>query len=182
MSAADGIALSAPDPAWPAQYAAEAARLVRVLPAVPALRLEHFGSTAVPNLRAKPVIDILVIHPQPERWPQLIAPIESLGYVCWRDNPRSDRLFFVKGMPPYGAHRTHHVHVRVPEDAEKELAFRDLLRADSDVARRYEALKDELAARYPLDREAYTEAKTGFIEAALRERLGWPARAVPSSA
>ena len=181
MSPADGIALCAPDPAWPAQYAAEAARLVRVLPAVPELRLEHFGSTAVPNLRAKPVIDILVIHPQPARWPQLIAAIESLGYVCWRDNPRSDRLFFVKGMPPYGARRTHHVHVRMPNDAERELAFRDLLRADADVARRYEALKDDLAARYPLDREAYTEAKTGFIEAALRERLRRPGRAVPSS-
>jgi GrpB-like predicted nucleotidyltransferase (UPF0157 family) len=181
VSPADGIALSAPDPAWPGHYAAEAADLLGVLPAVPGLRLEHFGSTAVPDLRAKPVIDILVIHPQPERWPQLIAAVESLGYVCWRDNPRKDRLFFVKGMPPYGVRRTHHVHVRVPKDAEKELAFRDLLRGAPAVARRYEALKDDLAARYPLDREAYTEAKTTFIEAALAECLRRPARAFPSS-
>jgi GrpB-like predicted nucleotidyltransferase (UPF0157 family) len=70
-------------------------------------------------------------------------------------------------MPPYGTHRTHHVHVRLPRDAEAELAFRDLLRADPAVVRRYEMLKEDLAARFPDDREAYTEGKTEFVANAL---------------
>ena len=168
MAPSDGIALAEADPAWPAIYELEAAALREVLPPVAGLRLEHFGSTAVPNLRAKPVIDIMVIHPRPESWPELVAPLERLGYVFWGDNPRKDQMFFVKGMPPYGARRTHHVHVRIPADAEKELVFRDLLRADAALACQYETLKEKLAAAYPFDREAYTNAKTVFVEEALR--------------
>ncbi len=164
----DRIELVDPDPSWSRQFEAEAAALIAVLPPVDALRLEHFGSTAVPGIRAKPVIDILAIHPEPARWPDLIGPITSLGYVYWRENPRTDRMFFVKGMPPYGTRRTHHVHVRVPADSVAELAFRDLLRSDRTLALRYEQLKEALAARYPTDREAYTEGKTAFIATALR--------------
>ena len=156
-----------PDPLWAAQYKSEVDALLSVLPAVAGRRLEHFGSTAVPNLRAKPVIDILVIHPQPALWPGLIGPITSVGYAYWSGNPRKDRMFFVKGMPPSGARRTHHVHVRLPGDAEAELAFRDLLRADLGLVRRYEMLKEDLAARFPDDREAYTEGKTEFVANAL---------------
>ena len=76
-------------------------------------------------------------------------------------------MFFVKGMPPYETRRTHHLHVRIPADAAAELAFRDRLRSDGALARRYERLKEELAARYPTDREAYTEGKTAFVAAAL---------------
>ena len=123
---------------------------------------------AIPNIRAKPIIDVLVIHPQPARWPELIGPIASLGYVYWPDNPRKDRMFFVKGMPPFGPRRTHHVHVRVPSDARAELLFRDALRGDPMLAGRYAELKDALAVRYPDDRDAYTEAKTDFIAEVLR--------------
>ena len=132
-----------------------------------AFHLEHFGSTAVPNVRSKPIIDIMIVHSTPALWPQLISPIESLGYAYWAENPRKDRLFFVKGMPPFGPRRTHHVHVRLPHDAESELAFRNLLRANPALARKYELLKDSLAERYPTDREAYTEGKTAFISEAL---------------
>lgn len=166
----DRIELVEPDPAWPGQYAAEANVLLPVLREAAGIRLEHFGSTAVPGLRAKPIIDILVIHPQPERWPGLIGPITALGYVYWPDNPRKDRMFFVKGMPPFGARRTHHVHVRVPADCAAELLFRDALRADPALAGRYAALKDALAVRYPDDRDAYTEAKTDFIAGVLGMR------------
>jgi GrpB-like predicted nucleotidyltransferase (UPF0157 family) len=166
-AAKDRIDLVDPDPCWPHQYDAEAAALAAVLPQVPGLRLEHFGSTAVPGIRAKPVIDILVIHPEPRHWTRLVDPVLSLGYIYWAENPRTDRMFFVKGMPPYGSCRTHHLHVRIPADAAAELAFRDRLRSDDALARRYERLKEELAARYPTDREAYTGGKTVFVAAAL---------------
>ena len=87
-AAEDRIDLVDPDPSWARQYETEAATLVAVLLPVDGLRLEHFGSTAVPGIRAKPVIDIMVIHPEPTHWPDLIDPITSLGYIYWRENPR----------------------------------------------------------------------------------------------
>lgn len=163
----DRVELVDPDPLWTTQYKIEVDALLSVLPRVEGLRFEHFGSTAIPSLRAKPVIDILVIHPEPALWPGLVAPMTSIGYAYWSGNPRKDRMFFVKGKPPSGARRTHHVHVRLPGDAEAELAFRDLLRADPSLVRRYEMLKEGLAARFPDDREAYTEGKTDFVANAL---------------
>jgi GrpB-like predicted nucleotidyltransferase (UPF0157 family) len=163
----DRIEIVDPDPSWPDQFEAEAGALRAVLPAVAGLQIEHIGSTAVPGLRAKPIIDIVVLHPVPELWRSLIEPINSLGYIYWAENPRKDRMYFVKGMPPYGSRRTHHVHVRVPDDARAELRFRDALRADAVLARRYAELKDALAVRYPNDRDAYTDAKTNFVNEAL---------------
>jgi GrpB-like predicted nucleotidyltransferase (UPF0157 family) len=167
-AAEDRIELVDPDPSWPGQYAAEASALIQVLPRAAGVCLEHFGSTAIPDIRAKPIIDILVIHPYPGLWRDLIGPIASLGYVFWPENPRKDRMFFVKGMPPFGPRRTHHVHVRVPSDAKTELLFRDALRGDRMLARRYAELKDALAVRYRHDRDACTEAKTDFIAEVLR--------------
>lgn len=166
-AAEDRVELADPDPSWPAQFEAEVSALLSVLAPVHGLRFEHFGSTAIPALRAKPIIDILVIHPQPALWPGLIGPLTAAGYAYWSGNPRKDRMFFVKGMPPHGARRTHHVHVRLPRDAEAELAFRDLLRADPALVRRYERRKVDLAARFPNDRDAYTEGKREFVAAAL---------------
>ncbi len=167
-AAEDRIELVEPDSSWPAQFESEASAIRTLLSGSAGVRLEHFGSTAIPNLRAKPIIDILLIHPRPEEWPQLIDPLKGIGYVYWEDNPRKDRLFFVKGMPPYGTRRTHHVHVREPQGAQRELAFRDLLRANPTLAREYERLKVELAERYPEDRDAYTDGKSAFVESALR--------------
>ncbi len=103
--------------------------------------MEHFGSTAVPQLSAKPIIDIFIILDDLPIWPTLIQPLANLGYVYWAENPRSDRMFFVKGMPPHGRRRTHHVHVRKAGDAMAELQFRDWLREHPDDASRYEKLK-----------------------------------------
>ncbi|HWA37241.1 MAG TPA: GrpB family protein [Burkholderiales bacterium] len=162
-AADDRVELVAPDPSWAARFEAEAAALRRAVRPVDGLRIEHIGSTALANLRAKPIIDILLVHPEPALWPGLVAPITSLGYVFWSDNPRRDRMFFVKGMPPFGTGRTHHVHVRTPEDAVSELAFRDRLRESGALALEYQRLKERLALRFPDDREAYTEGKTQFV-------------------
>jgi GrpB-like predicted nucleotidyltransferase (UPF0157 family) len=165
----DRVELLPYDPSWPALFDAEAAALRAQLAEFAPLALEHVGSTAIPGLAAKPIIDIVLILPDTAMWPTLIEPIQALGYVYWVDNPRQDRLFFVKGMPPFGTRRTHHVHVRLPDDAQAMLRFRDHLRAHADIAARYAALKYELAAQNPTNRDAYTEAKADFVSAVLRQ-------------
>jgi GrpB-like predicted nucleotidyltransferase (UPF0157 family) len=158
-----------PDQSWDKQYEAEAAALHAAIGPVSGLRVEHYGSTAVLTIRAKPIIDILLIHPDPASWPGLVEPITSLGYVYWADNPRKDRMFFVKGMPPFGPRRTHHVHVRTPADALAEITFRDALRGDARLAQEYEHLKEELAKRHSENREAYTDGKAEFVAKVLAQ-------------
>jgi GrpB-like predicted nucleotidyltransferase (UPF0157 family) len=142
-----------------------------VLPAELVVGIEHFGSTAIPGMAAKPVIDILIaVRTLARAKQEIVQPVQSLGYVYWKDNPKTDRMFFVKGMPPYGTARTHHVHVCEREgEMWRRLAFRDHLRADADEARRYEALKRRLAAQHAADRERYTAAKSAYIEEVYRK-------------
>jgi GrpB-like predicted nucleotidyltransferase (UPF0157 family) len=162
---ADEIEIVPYDPRWVGQFEAEAARLRAALPASLVLGLEHFGSTAIPGLAAKPIIDILIaVRSLAEAHARAIGPLEALDYAFWDDNPKTDRMFFVKGMPPYGARRTHHVHLTEPTgEMWQRLAFRDHLRANPADAARYAALKTTLALRYRDDREAYTTAKAAFV-------------------
>ncbi len=92
--------------------------------------------------------------------------MEGLGYVFWADNPKVDRLFFVKGLPPAAPRRTHHVHMteQGSDMWRKRLLFRDYLRVHPDEAARYHALKTAWAAEHRHDREAYTDAKTSYVE------------------
>jgi GrpB-like predicted nucleotidyltransferase (UPF0157 family) len=164
------------DPAWPALFAMEADRLRATLDSALVVGIEHCGSTAVPGLAAKPIIDILIaVRSLTRAKATMIEPIRSLGYVYWSENPKTDRMFFVKGMPPYGQRRTHHVHITEPDGEmwQRRLAFRDYLRADPEEAHRYEVLKHDLAARFPADRDGYTDAKTDYVEAVYR-RMGLP--------
>jgi GrpB-like predicted nucleotidyltransferase (UPF0157 family) len=168
----DGVRIVPYDPAWPDLFTAEAGRLRDVLDSDQVLGIEHFGSTAVPGLAAKPIIDILIaVVSLPRAKATMVEPINALGYLYWPDNPAPDRMFFVKGMPPYGERRTHHVHITEPDGEmwQRRLPFRDYLRANPAEARRYETLKRDLAARYPDDRERYTVEKTAYIEAVYRE-------------
>lgn len=167
-AAEDRIELTAPNAAWAGQFEAEAAALRSAITPVKDLRIAHFGSTSIPGIRAKPIIDIMLIHPEPALWPELVSAFTSLGYVYWAENPRKDRMFLVKGMPPFGSRRTHHVHVRLPTDAAGELSFRDFLRTDPAIAGEYERLKEALADRHPDDREAYTDGKAEFVAEVLR--------------
>jgi len=155
------------DPSWPAMFAEEAARLRAVLDRSLIVGLEHFGSTAIPGLAAKPIIDILIaVRSLAEARVVFILPLQQLGYIFWAENPKTDRLFFVKGMPPYGKRRTHHVHVTEPagEMWEPRLQFRDYLRRHREEASRYEQLKRHLAVQHRIDREAYTSAKEDFVD------------------
>lgn len=165
----DRILLSEPDPDWPRQFAAEAARLREALPEGMVCDIIHVGSTAVPGLLAKPVIDMLLI-PWIHYWrPAVIDVLEGMGYVHWRDNPRPDRVFLVKGMPPFGNTRTHHAHIRTDREARDLILFRDCLIANPRIAEEYGSLKRTLAARFASDREGYTEAKAEFVRRVLWE-------------
>ncbi len=161
----DEIRLSDYDPRWPALYAVEAARLRAAFPTDLVGAIEHFGSTAIPGMMAKPVIDILVaVRSVAEARATAVSPLEALGYAFWSDNPKRDRLFFVKGLPPAAPQRTHHVHMAEPgSEMWERLPFRDYLRAYPDEARRYQELKLDLAGRHCNDREAYTAAKAAYV-------------------
>lgn len=154
------------DPRWPDLFAAEASLLRNVLPSDAFIAIEHAGSTAIPGVAAKPIIDIFVAVPLiADAKRTLIEPIKAIGYVYWEDNPNPERMFFVKGMPPFGARRTHHVHLCEPssEHWSRPLLFRDYLRQHPDQARAYVALKHDLAERFRDDREGYTAAKEAFV-------------------
>ncbi len=153
---------------WPRLFAEEAARVWQALGKELVVEIEHIGSTAVPGLAAKPVIDIMVGVHSLKQTQTAIPVLESLEYVYWRDDPRPGRMFFVKGMPPYGKERTHHVHiVEAYGEFWKRKLFRDYLRSHPEEAKCYEVLKRELATRFPLDRERYTDGKRNYIEAVM---------------
>ncbi|MEZ5987792.1 MAG: GrpB family protein [Planctomycetota bacterium] len=164
------------DPAWPAAFAEEEERLRAWLPADLVGRIEHFGSTAVPGLAAKPIIDVLVEVGDLGATRDRIAPLlEARGYeYLWRPTRGDDGepfyAWFIRRDPVSGR-RTHHLHVVEPGMTEHwdRLRFRDALRADPGLARDYEALKRRLAADHPRDRVAYTEGKAAFIERATRQ-------------
>ena len=175
----DEIALAEYDPRWPELFAAEAACVRAALGADLIVAVEHFGSTSVPGLSAKPVIDMLVgARSITEARVQAVPALEALGYAFWYDNPNTAHLFFVKGLPPNGP-RTHHIHMVEPgtfRDPKNEaflfwdrLLFRDYLRAHPEEARRYEAVKRDLAARFPEDREAYTSGKTEYVNRVMQK-------------
>lgn len=162
--------------AWPNLFEQEAAFLRSELPSNLVKRIEHFGSTAVPGLSAKPIIDILVEVSSLEETKKQIVPIlQSKGYeYFWRP---------IRGnQPPYYAwfikrdckgKRTHHIHM-VEADSElwEGIYFRDYLREFPDEAKRYEALKESLAEKFPNDREAYTKGKTKFIFSSIKKAKG----------
>jgi GrpB-like predicted nucleotidyltransferase (UPF0157 family) len=162
------------DPRWPALFDEEARRLRATLDPSLIAGLEHFGSTAVPGLPAKPVIDILIaVWSLADAQVPFVEALQRLDYVWWAENPKTDRMFFVKGMPPFGARRTHHVHVtELDGEMWQRLAFRDFLRAHPEEARVYAGLKRRLAAEHPNDREAYTEAKTAYIDRVMQKAIG----------
>ncbi|MGH2812324.1 MAG: GrpB family protein, partial [Actinomycetota bacterium] len=147
------------DPLWPEVFDRERQDILRVAGHV-ITRLEHVGSTSVPGLLAKPVIDILAGVEDLYDSLRAIAPLRELGYeyVPEYENELRERRYFRKGDPQA---RTHHVHlVEVGSHFwKRHLAFRDHLRADQAAAEEYARLKGDLARRFPEDREAYTEAK-----------------------
>jgi len=147
------------DPGWLDLYAEERERVEAVLGDL-AESIEHIGSTSVPGLSAKPIIDILVtvvhlgpVHPYIER-------LGSLGYTYFPVLGNAARYSFGRGVP-----HTHHIHI-VEHGSEEQfrlLAFRDHLRSHRETAWQYETLKRQLADRFHDNRQAYNQGKTDFI-------------------
>jgi GrpB-like predicted nucleotidyltransferase (UPF0157 family) len=157
------------DPSWPRRFAAASSTLNTVLGPWLAGPVEHIGSTAVPGLAAKPVIDILAKVHDLRDASAAIPLLEADGWLLWRDDPYGYRLWFLTPSP---ANRTHHLQL-IPADAPQTgalLAFRDALRADDALAANYATLKFRLAAVHRADREAYTEAKSEFVQRVLDMR------------
>jgi len=157
------------DPKWPEMFREEAAHLRACLPADLIGRIEHFGSTAVPGLAAKPIVDVLVEVASLASARERIAPVLQLqGYdYFWRPTHGDDGppwyAWFIK-RDASGA-RTHHIHMVDATFTEHwdRLLFRDYLIERPDLAREYESLKRAAAARSPGDRVAYTRDKSEFI-------------------
>jgi GrpB-like predicted nucleotidyltransferase (UPF0157 family) len=160
------IQLAPPDPGWPTRFEQERAALDEAIGEWVCGGIHHVGSTAVPGLEAKPIIDILAGVRDLETARACFEPLADLGYLYAPYLPEEMHWF----AKPHPARRTHHLHL-VPMDSQRyrdELAFRDRLRTDSQIASRYAALKRELAERHRDDRGAYTEAKSAFVLATLR--------------
>ncbi|MBF0549451.1 MAG: GrpB family protein [Deltaproteobacteria bacterium] len=152
---------------WPQLFELEKNHLLADLPHGLIYRIEHFGSTAVPNLSAKPIIDILVGVTSLDHTKRLIVPIlESQGYdYFWRPAMFDSPPYYCWFIKRDGAgRRTHHIHmVDAGFDHWDRLLFRDYLIAFPDVAAIYNQLKLRLVAAYPNDRVAYTKGKTEFV-------------------
>ena len=157
------IELVSYDAAWPARFEEESAELRRALAPWLAGPIEHIGSTAIRGLAAKPVIDIMAGVDSLEASRPAIAAATRLGY-CYFPYQAELKHWFCKPSPACRTHHLHLVPVGSPQWA-RPIAFRDYLRTHPDVAAEYEALKWRLAAEFRFDREAYTQAKTPFIDA-----------------
>jgi GrpB-like predicted nucleotidyltransferase (UPF0157 family) len=170
------IEIVAYDPSWPVLFQAEATLLRRALRPWIVGPIEHIGSTAVPGLPAKPVIDIMAgVHTLDDSRPACELAAE-VGY-CYAPYQVELEHWFCK---PSSGFRTHHLHL-IPVGSPqwiRPLAFRDYLRAQADIASEYGDLKWRLAREHRFDREAYTRAKRPFIDRITETALkaSWPPR------
>jgi len=163
------IEIQSYDPDWPRQFELERERIQAALGAR-AQRIDHHGSTAVPGLAAKPVIDIQISVDSLQPMDAYAAPLNALGYVHVDHQDDAVCPFFHR--PAEWPH-THHVHVVAAggDEERRTLAFRDYLRAHPDAAREYEGLKRQLAAAQSgtdfASQQAYADAKSTFVQKTL---------------
>jgi GrpB-like predicted nucleotidyltransferase (UPF0157 family) len=157
------IRLEPHDPEWAQLYERERARLAVAL-GHHVLDLQHVGSTAIPGIRAKPILDIAAAVASYEAASVCVALLEALGYTYRGENGIPRRRYFVLRAPD-GETTLIHLHMLEVDSAEWEnhLLFRDYLRAHPADAQAYQALKEQLMTRHPHDRGAYTEGKEAFV-------------------
>ena len=167
------IVVTAWSPVWTERFAQEAAAIRRILGANCAA-VHHIGSTAVPGLCAKPIIDILPVVYDLSLTDAAQAAFERIGYEYLGEFGIPGRRYLRKG----GDERTHQIHIFAQSDRrniERHLAVRDYLRTHPEAARQYGALKTALAARFPYDIEGYCDGKAAFMQRLEREALIWRA-------
>jgi GrpB-like predicted nucleotidyltransferase (UPF0157 family) len=151
---------------WPAQFCSERNRLAALAPEL--LAVEHVGSTAVPGLAAKPIIDMMATVPNMDVADRVVERLCSSGYTTSAEFNRSlgDRRWLMRHA---GGHRTHHLHLVLASSRDwmERICFRDALRRDAGLAARYADLKQRLAFQFGSDRDGYGNAKTEFITSAI---------------
>ncbi|MFC3032716.1 GrpB family protein [Pseudoalteromonas fenneropenaei] len=164
------IVVVAYNPLWPNLFAKEEQQLQHAL-GERMLALHHIGSTAVPGLAAKPVIDMILVATSLTALDAASAQFNALGYEAKGENGIAGRRYYRKG----GAHRTHHLHAFAAGDSHitRHLAFRDYLIAYPEVCRAYQTLKTQLAAAHCHDRAAYCQGKDSFIALHEQRALTW---------
>jgi GrpB-like predicted nucleotidyltransferase (UPF0157 family) len=169
-----------PDPAWPAQFAEESRRLSKVLEALPHV-WHHIGSTAVPGLHAKPIIDMLLLVPDLAALQARSGLLVAAGYEAMGEYGIPQRCYF-RRTTPQGL-RTHHLHAFESGHpaALRHLALRDYLDAHPAAAHEYAALKCRLARLHPDDAGAYVAGKDAFVQQQTALALAWRARASPGA-
>ncbi len=159
------------NPQWPALFEAEAAAIEQALgPELTAIY--HIGSTAIPGIQAKPIIDLLGEVVALERVEAFNPALEGLAYIPRGEAGIAGRRFFLK---PGMTERTHHLHLFEAGHPEvsKHLVFRDYMAAHPAEARAYGRLKAELARRFPTDIKGYMAGKEGFIKERLARAKAW---------
>lgn len=153
---------------WPSLYEAERQRLLSLLPDT-FINLQHIGSTSIPGMIAKPIIDILAGVDSMETAKSIAAKLCNSGYTTSAEfnQSLSDRQWFMRWAH---GHRTHHLHVVVYGSKVwvERLSFRDSLRSSAELASEYAKLKTQIAVKHATDREAYTDAKSDFVNALSR--------------
>ncbi|MDA9271924.1 GrpB family protein [bacterium] len=168
LKAQDNIVLKPYDAAWPKLAKAEI-NAIKLTTQLPFDAIEHVGSTAIPGMPSKPILDIFIGIQTIASGQDWIAPLQSLGYVDWPDNPEKTHIRLFKGMPPFGEQRTHHIHILESNDPRFKLSilFRDLLRQNKEACAEYETCKRQLSQSVADDREQYTQRKFEVIKSIL---------------
>lgn len=165
------------DPRWSEQFEQEADELIAIF-GEEIVAIHHIGSTSIPGIVAKPIIDVLVEVRDIERIDAFNEAMTARGYIPKGAFGIAGRRFFIKGSE---TERTHHIHVferahagsPQPSTFERHIAFRDYLRAHPNEAQAYSRLKAELARRFPHDIDGYTAGKDDFIREIERKADVW---------
>lgn len=162
------IKLVSYDPLWPKVFEEENARIQRSLGPAALVQIEHFGSTSVDGLTAKPIIDMIIEIHKPLLFDlQVIKGMEDIGYHYFKQEDNgSEYMIFVKGYHPNGdMDQLFHIHMCIAGNAMLEqVSFRDYLRTHQDRAKAYQELKLNLAQKFRNNRVGYRKAKTDFIQ------------------
>jgi len=163
------------DPLWPQTFVVASGE-VAIAMGSNLVEIHHIGSTSIPGIHAKPIIDMLAVASDLGAVDQLAARMESLGYEALGEFGIAGRRYFRRDNA--AGERTHQVHTfqQGSEHIERHLAFRDFLRSHAALANQYAELKQRLAEAHPTDMNAYMDGKDGFIKEMEAKALAWVAK------
>lgn len=160
------------DPTWSAKFEAEAARIAEAVGDA-TVRIHHIGSTAIPQTKAKPIIDILLEVTSHGVLDQKAPKLEALGYEAMGEFGIPGRRYFrLDDADGTRAHQLHAFEAGVP-NVVRHVAFRDYMRAHPSIAEEYGAMKERLAKAHPHDGAAYVDGKDAFVKEHERRALAW---------